>query len=90
MFQLFFNILTTRIETFVEPWDELLYHSVVELCRLDILMQQGSRYLRKLAAQLRNREAMVLHHALPHKLNKINIDEGDHPLDFIMDTLTTL
>ncbi|GFX76947.1 hypothetical protein TNCV_2258101 [Trichonephila clavipes] len=25
---------TTRIETFVESWDKLLYHSVVEICRL--------------------------------------------------------
>ncbi|GFX93954.1 hypothetical protein TNCV_3413171 [Trichonephila clavipes] len=52
-------------------------------------MQQGSRYLRKLAAQLRNREATVLH-ALPHKLNNINIDEGRSPTAlFIMDTWTT-
>ncbi|PRD34412.1 UNVERIFIED_CONTAM: hypothetical protein NCL1_14682 [Trichonephila clavipes] len=51
-------------------------------------MQQGSRYLRKLAAQLRNHEATVLRHALSHKLN---IDEGRLPTAlFIMDTLTTL
>ncbi|GFU58031.1 hypothetical protein TNCV_3181701 [Trichonephila clavipes] len=42
-------------------------------------MQQGSRYLRKLNAHLRNREATVLHHALPYKLNKINIDDGRPP-----------
>ncbi|GFU75880.1 hypothetical protein TNCV_1653381 [Trichonephila clavipes] len=53
------------------------------------LTQQGSRYLRKLAAQLRNREATVLHQALPHKLNKINIDEGRSPTA-LLDTLTTL
>ncbi|GFW14073.1 uncharacterized protein TNCV_3546621 [Trichonephila clavipes] len=54
-------------------------------------MQQGSLYLRKLAAQLRNREAMVLHHAQPHKLNKINVEEGRSPTAlFIMNTLLTL
>ncbi|KAJ4427337.1 hypothetical protein ANN_24957 [Periplaneta americana] len=56
----------------------------------DNLMQQGSRYLRKMAAQLRNREATVLHNALPHQLNTIIIDEGRSPTAlFIMDTLTT-
>ncbi|GFS71208.1 uncharacterized protein TNCV_5049891 [Trichonephila clavipes] len=46
-------------------------------------MQQGSRYLRKMPAQLRNREVM-------HKLNKINIDEGRSPNAlFLMDILTT-
>ncbi|GFV84204.1 uncharacterized protein TNCV_3038641 [Trichonephila clavipes] len=49
-------------------------------------MQQGSQYLRKLAAQLRNREATALHHILPHYLNKIN----KPTTIFIMDTLTTL
>ncbi|GFW71908.1 uncharacterized protein TNCV_3220841 [Trichonephila clavipes] len=52
-------------------------------------MQQGSQYLRKMAAQLRNREATVLHHALPHKLNKINIDEDRSPTALFLDTLTT-
>ncbi|GFV50652.1 uncharacterized protein TNCV_2213151 [Trichonephila clavipes] len=53
-------------------------------------MQQGSRYLQKMAAQLRNREATVVHHALPHKLNKIIIDEARSPTAlFITDTLTT-
>ncbi|GFV94409.1 uncharacterized protein TNCV_3352471 [Trichonephila clavipes] len=57
----------------------------------DNLMQQRSQYLRKLVAQIRNREATVLHHALPHKLNKINIDEGRSPTAlFIMDTSTAL
>ncbi|GFU37548.1 uncharacterized protein TNCV_4274761 [Trichonephila clavipes] len=43
-----------------------------------------------MAAQLRNREAKVLHHALPQKLNKIIIHEGRSPTAlFIMDTLTT-
>ncbi|GFW06325.1 uncharacterized protein TNCV_37991 [Trichonephila clavipes] len=56
----------------------------------DNLMKQGSRYLRKMAAQLHNREATALHYALPHKLNKINIDEGRSPTAlFIMDTLMT-
>ncbi|GFX17350.1 uncharacterized protein TNCV_3553541 [Trichonephila clavipes] len=54
-------------------------------------MQQVPQYLWTIAAQLRNREAMVLHHALPHKLNKTNIDEEQSPtVLFIMDTLTTL
>ncbi|GFX98712.1 uncharacterized protein TNCV_1502901 [Trichonephila clavipes] len=54
-------------------------------------MQQGSRYLRKMAAKLRNREATILHHALPHKLNMISIDEGRSPTAIsIMDTLMTL
>ncbi|GFT16340.1 hypothetical protein TNCV_2488911 [Trichonephila clavipes] len=56
----------------------------------DNLMQQGLRYLRKLAGQLRNREATVLHHALPHRLNKINIDERLSHTALFMDTLTTL
>ncbi|GFU77231.1 uncharacterized protein TNCV_4126081 [Trichonephila clavipes] len=43
-----------------------------------------------MTAQLHNREAVVLHHALPHKLNKIIIDEERSPtVLFIMDTLTT-
>ncbi|GFV44790.1 hypothetical protein TNCV_563411 [Trichonephila clavipes] len=40
------------------------------------LVQEEFRYLRKLAAQLRNCEATVLHHTLPHKLNMDNIEEG--------------
>ncbi|GFT44095.1 uncharacterized protein TNCV_2111201 [Trichonephila clavipes] len=53
-------------------------------------MQQGSRYLRKMAAQMRNREVTVLHHALPYKLNRIIIDEGLSPTALIIiDTLTT-
>ena len=44
--------------------------------------------MRKMAAQLQNREATVLHHALPHKLNKI-IDKGRLPTAlFIINTLT--
>ncbi|GFV70412.1 uncharacterized protein TNCV_4798311 [Trichonephila clavipes] len=44
-----------------------------------------------MTTQFRNREATVLHHMLPHKLNKINIEEGRLPTSlFIMDTLTTL
>ncbi|KAJ4451991.1 hypothetical protein ANN_03475 [Periplaneta americana] len=43
-----------------------------------------------MAAQLRNREATILHDALPHQLNTIIIDEGRSPsVLFIMDTLTT-
>ncbi|GFT25040.1 uncharacterized protein TNCV_179541 [Trichonephila clavipes] len=43
-----------------------------------------------MAAQLRNLEATVLHHAQPHKLNKIIIDEGRSPTAlFIMDTWMT-
>ncbi|GFW78210.1 uncharacterized protein TNCV_136791 [Trichonephila clavipes] len=54
-------------------------------------MQQGSRYLRKMTAQLRYREATVLHHALPHKLNQLIIDEGRSPTAlFIIGTLTTI
>ncbi|KAJ4442494.1 hypothetical protein ANN_04080 [Periplaneta americana] len=43
-----------------------------------------------MAAQLRNREATVLHDALPHQLNTIIIDEGRSTTAlFIMDILTT-
>ncbi|GFT21778.1 hypothetical protein TNCV_2970191 [Trichonephila clavipes] len=39
-----------------------------------------------MAAQLRNLKAKVLHHALPHKLNKITIDEERSPTElFIME-----
>ena len=31
--ELFFNIFTSGIETFVIPWDQLLYPCVVEVCR---------------------------------------------------------
>ena len=56
----------------------------------DNLVQQGYRYLRKMSAQIRNREATVLHHALLHKLNKIIIDKRRSPIAFfIMNTLTT-
>ncbi|GFV85150.1 uncharacterized protein TNCV_4172031 [Trichonephila clavipes] len=51
-------------------------------------MQQRSRYLREMAAQPRNGEATVLHHALLLKLNKIIIVEGRSLTAlFIMDTL---
>ncbi|GFT02549.1 hypothetical protein TNCV_1487631 [Trichonephila clavipes] len=57
----------------------------------DCRMQKRSRYLRKLAVQLCNSEATVLHHVLPLKVNKINIDEGRSPTAFfIMDILMTL
>ncbi|GFS57055.1 uncharacterized protein TNCV_4238391 [Trichonephila clavipes] len=53
-------------------------------------MQQGWRYLRKMAVQLSNRKATVLQHALPHRLKNIIIDEGRSPTAlFIMDTLMT-
>ena len=34
--ELFFNILTSGIETFVIPWEQLLYPCVVEVCRLGL------------------------------------------------------
>ncbi|GFY29647.1 hypothetical protein TNCV_1812271 [Trichonephila clavipes] len=46
-----------------------------QLVLSDNLRQQESRYLWKLAAELHNREATVLHHAMSHKLNKVNLDE---------------
>ncbi|GFV71233.1 hypothetical protein TNCV_2429801 [Trichonephila clavipes] len=56
----------------------------------DYPMQQGSRYLQKMAAQFHNHEAMALRHVLPHKLNKIIINEGRLPtVLFIMGTLRT-
>ena len=36
VFELFSNIFTYRIETFVIPWDQLLYPCVVEVCRLGL------------------------------------------------------
>jgi hypothetical protein len=33
--QLVFNIFATGIETFVIPWDQILYTCVVEVCRLE-------------------------------------------------------
>ena len=33
---LFFNLFTSGIETFVIPWDQLLYSCVVEVCRLKL------------------------------------------------------
>ncbi|GFV38919.1 hypothetical protein TNCV_192871 [Trichonephila clavipes] len=45
IFQLFFNIATTRIETFVVSWDQLLYPSVVELCRLCMELPCDKRLL---------------------------------------------
>ena len=35
-FELFFNIFTSGIETFVMPWDQVLYSCVVEVCRLGL------------------------------------------------------
>ncbi|GFV08952.1 uncharacterized protein TNCV_3821951 [Trichonephila clavipes] len=50
-------------------------------------MQQGLRYLRKIAAQLHNCEATVLHHSLPYKFIII---KGRSPTAlFSMDTLTS-
>jgi hypothetical protein len=34
--QLFFNIFTPGIETFVIPWDKLLYTCVVVVCHLGL------------------------------------------------------
>ena len=34
--ELFFNIFTSGIETFVILWDQLLYPCVVEVCRLGL------------------------------------------------------
>ena len=34
--ELFFNIFFSGIETFVIPWDQLLYPCVVEVCRLGL------------------------------------------------------
>ena len=34
--ELFFNIFTSGIETFVIPWDQLLYPCVVKICRLGL------------------------------------------------------
>ena len=34
--ELFFNIFTSGIETFVIPWDQLVYPCVVEVCRLGL------------------------------------------------------
>ena len=33
---LFFNIFTSGTETFVIPWNELLYSCAVEMCRLGL------------------------------------------------------
>ena len=37
--ELFFNIFTSKIEIFFIPWDQLLYHYVIEVSRqeLDLL-----------------------------------------------------
>ena len=43
-----------------------------------------------ISAQICNHKATVLHHALPHKLNKVIIDKGRLPSAFfILNTLTT-
>ena len=34
--ELFFNIFNSGIETFIIPWDQLLYPCVVEVCRLGL------------------------------------------------------
>ena len=34
--ELFFNIFTSGIETFVIPWDQRLYPYVVKVCRLGL------------------------------------------------------
>ena len=34
--ELFFNVFTSGIETFVIPWDQFLYSFVVEVCRLGL------------------------------------------------------
>ena len=34
--ELFFNIFTSGIEKFIIPWDQILYASVVGLCRLGL------------------------------------------------------
>ena len=34
--ELFFNIFTSEIETFVIPWDQRMYPCVVEVCRLGL------------------------------------------------------
>ncbi|GFT19358.1 hypothetical protein TNCV_2532961 [Trichonephila clavipes] len=51
-------------------------------------MQQGSRYLRKMAAQVRNREATVLHPELPHEVNKFIINEGRSLIELFLMEMT--
>ncbi|PRD24509.1 UNVERIFIED_CONTAM: hypothetical protein NCL1_43546 [Trichonephila clavipes] len=74
-------------QVFLHPSDTQLFEQQV---LSDNLMQQRSRYLRKMATQPRNRETTVLHNSLPHKRNQIIINDGQSPTAlFVVHILTT-